>query len=177
MQLKILFDDTKSPIQVKLDNYPKNKDGRSFQIHWFDNFPWLEYSISRDAAFCFYCRMFCKEHSVYKHKGFVSWSSATLKFKSHEATKSHSSAKIAFQARQRAKDQSCAVLLDKNHASVKERNRSMLVENMKLLLLLAKQNIALRGHDESKASLNKGNYRAIRIFGNNKQRLETVNQR
>ena len=87
--------------------------------------------------------------------------SATLKFKSHEATKSHLSAKIAFQARQRAKDQSCAVLLDKNHASVKERNRSMLIENMKLLLLLAKQNIALRGHDESKASLNKGNYREL----------------
>ena len=44
--------------QPKLPLYAKNKENRSFQSHWFSSFPWLEYSIGQDCAFCFYCRHF-----------------------------------------------------------------------------------------------------------------------
>ena len=31
---------------------------RSFLDTWFTNRAWLEYSVSKDAAFCFYCYLF-----------------------------------------------------------------------------------------------------------------------
>ena len=31
---------------------------RSFNPDWFKNYDWLEYSVERDAAFCFPCRHF-----------------------------------------------------------------------------------------------------------------------
>lgn len=29
-----------------------------FQESWYDGRPWLEYSLSQDAACCYYCRLF-----------------------------------------------------------------------------------------------------------------------
>ena len=43
--------------------FKKTKDGkiwRSFQRAWFDNFDWLEYSVDKEAAFCFHCFLFKK---------------------------------------------------------------------------------------------------------------------
>ena len=40
--------------------YPSRIQGsrqRSFHEKWYDEFDWLEYSIERDAAFCFCCRL------------------------------------------------------------------------------------------------------------------------
>ncbi|XP_049451182.1 uncharacterized protein LOC125900324 [Epinephelus fuscoguttatus] len=37
--------------------FPKNQDGRSFQGHWYDENPWLEYSPENDAMYCFSCRI------------------------------------------------------------------------------------------------------------------------
>ena len=51
------------PNQVKLAQYPQHWFGlkkRSFNSSWFANFSWLEYSVTRDAGFCFSCRMFGK---------------------------------------------------------------------------------------------------------------------
>ncbi|KAI4830989.1 hypothetical protein KUCAC02_002590 [Chaenocephalus aceratus] len=33
-----------------LVQFPTNQDGRSFQGHWFDENPWLEYSPQNDAC-------------------------------------------------------------------------------------------------------------------------------
>jgi hypothetical protein len=49
------------PCQPKGHAYPKRKicgRNRSFHDKWFTNRPWLEYSVSKDAAFCFYCYLF-----------------------------------------------------------------------------------------------------------------------
>ena len=45
---------TDKPMQPVI-KYPPTKFGstnRSFQSKWYEQFPWLEYSISFDAAFC-----------------------------------------------------------------------------------------------------------------------------
>uniref|UniRef100_A0A1X7SZ39 TTF-type domain-containing protein n=1 Tax=Amphimedon queenslandica TaxID=400682 RepID=A0A1X7SZ39_AMPQE len=31
---------------------------RSFQASWYTDYSWLEYSIERDAVYCFPCRFF-----------------------------------------------------------------------------------------------------------------------
>ena len=49
------------PFQPELQKYPPTKHGmqnRRFQFSWFSKFPWLEYSLSKDKAFCFPCFLF-----------------------------------------------------------------------------------------------------------------------
>ena len=33
---------------------------RSFKESWYLKFPWLEYSVEKDAAYCLYCYLFGK---------------------------------------------------------------------------------------------------------------------
>jgi hypothetical protein len=49
------------PKQPHLLAFPKTKFGkqnRSFSATYYSTFPWLEYSVERDAVFCFACRHF-----------------------------------------------------------------------------------------------------------------------
>jgi hypothetical protein len=51
----------KGPCQPKGHKYPKRMIGnhnRSFHDECYVNNPWLEYSIAKDVAFCFYCYLF-----------------------------------------------------------------------------------------------------------------------
>ncbi|XP_038699208.1 uncharacterized protein LOC119996592 [Tripterygium wilfordii] len=67
------------PNQPVLAKYPRAKSGgqnRRFQQSWFIKFLWLEYSISKDAAFCFPCFVFQDHeplHSAFIINGFTSW--------------------------------------------------------------------------------------------------------
>jgi hypothetical protein len=70
------------PFQFMKDKYPYSSPKshrRCFQTHWFKEFPWLEYSLTKDAAFCFPCYLFSKNPSekagsdVFTVKGFNSW--------------------------------------------------------------------------------------------------------
>lgn len=71
-----------SPFQFIKDKYPYSgpeSHPRCFQSHWFQDFPWLEYSPAKDAAFCFPCYLFSKKPTgkagsdVFIVKGFNSW--------------------------------------------------------------------------------------------------------
>ena len=52
---------------------------RRFQYHWFKAFPWLEYSPTENAVFCFPCFLFSKKplgkvgSDVFTVKGFKNW--------------------------------------------------------------------------------------------------------
>ena len=67
------------PNQPILAEYPRTKTGvqnRRFQESWYKTFPWLEYSISKDAAFCFPCFDFQGHeplHPAFTVDGFSSW--------------------------------------------------------------------------------------------------------
>ena len=70
------------PYQPRLPEYPKSgseKHHRRFQSLWFDSFPsWLEYSPTKDAAFCLPCYLFNAPFAQPKHiaftiEGFNSW--------------------------------------------------------------------------------------------------------
>ena len=77
-----------SPVQPKLHTYPWKYFGmnksvkRRFQSSFFAEFPWLEYSVQQDAAYCFCCRYWSKESSPFGHQigkptGFSDWQHAT----------------------------------------------------------------------------------------------------
>jgi len=74
--------------------FPKTKkDGkgqsRGFVGSWFDQFDWLEYSVAKDAAYCFYCYLFKPQqagfHSndTFTKVGFRNWKNAKDSFKEH----------------------------------------------------------------------------------------------
>ena len=55
-----------------------------FRHEWFDRHPnWLEYSVSKDAAFCRSCRLFFSNFSnadvTFARVGFKNWKKATVK--------------------------------------------------------------------------------------------------
>jgi hypothetical protein len=44
-------------------------DSRAFSQSWYSRYNWIEYSESKDAAYCFYCFIF-KQHERAEHFGF-----------------------------------------------------------------------------------------------------------
>ena len=70
------------PYQFIKDEYPTSgskKHPRRFQSEWFKSFPWLEYSPTKDAAFCLPCFLFSKKpvgksgSDAFTVKGFNNW--------------------------------------------------------------------------------------------------------
>ncbi len=66
------------PFQLKLSRYPRNDEielGKHcyFSSDWYRSFPHLEYSISKDACFCFVCQIFQDE--VGHQKADEAWTS------------------------------------------------------------------------------------------------------
>ena len=52
---------TSPPVRPTNIKFPATKFGcttRTFNIAWYDRFGWLEYSVQRNACFCYPCRMF-----------------------------------------------------------------------------------------------------------------------
>ena len=76
------------PVQPILANYPKSKFGnkyRGFQSLYFQEYDGLEYSISRNAVFCYYYRMF-PSFSMYREDNFVTTGVTNLKHKKYIKT-------------------------------------------------------------------------------------------
>ncbi|XP_070665151.1 uncharacterized protein [Malus domestica] len=81
----------KGPCQPKGHNFPiTNMSGinRRFIPQWFDEFDWLEYSVSKDAAFCLYCYLFKTNFEqvgseAFTGDGFKNWKKGRERFKMH----------------------------------------------------------------------------------------------
>ena len=73
------------PRRPRLANFPSTLFGnkrRCFCSSWYDIHSWLEYSVTRDAAFCFCFRMFAPagrsmSETVFTVSGFRQWKKAT----------------------------------------------------------------------------------------------------
>lgn len=68
------------PQQPKLFNCPQNNEITSsnkqnrFTAVWFSQYPFLEYSIVKDAAFCFVCQMFPTATGIHRERSGQNWS-------------------------------------------------------------------------------------------------------
>jgi hypothetical protein len=139
---------------------------RRFNPEWFDEFGnWLEYSESTDKAYCFTCFLFrdpTKKGAGYKSFVVDGWNCWNNK----ERLKEHvggvgSPHNVALKK--------CEVLLQQEqHIDVALRSQLESSKNAYYVRLngaidtsrlLLKQGLAFRGHDESKTSYNRGNYR------------------
>ena len=157
------------PVQPKI-KFPTTLKGnkyRSFNLEWYKQYCWLEYSRVRDAAFCYPCRLFTTEPGRYwetftKH-GFCDWKHALGKdgvITCHDYCKTHRQAMVSWKEyiKNKANHTSIADRMNAARAQLVADNRHYLRTVIEVLLLCSQQEIALRGHDESLKSLNRGNF-------------------
>lgn len=168
---------TEGPKQPKLNFYRKtefgvgnNKRWRSFSSSWIDTFPWLEYSVLNDAAFCFPCRFFSvklEENNLFTDVGFKNWKKATEKnagLKQHENSEDHKTCQVKWDSYKNLKSNensnvvSISSQLNEAHAKLVSENRLYIKTICKCLLYTAVQGIAQRARDESQDSVNRGNF-------------------
>ena len=145
--------------------------GRSFNPAWFRLYRWLEYSVKLDACFCYPCRLFgsngggssSRPVQVFTMTGFKNWKHATGKSGSlavHDACSSHRQAVVAWDMYNVTAKCGVTVAdqLDSARAEQVRNNRHYIKTIAEVLLLCAKQDIALRGRRESAYSPNMGNF-------------------
>jgi len=167
------------PIQPQIDFPSSGSRNLKFQKSWFareDLSQWLEYSQSKDAAFCFVCRCFgslvgCSDKQ-FVEDGFRTWSKAsgdTGAFSKHIRSRMHIlsterslNLKTDVPVSEQLGDQLKA---EKSRKEVERKeNREVVTILMDCLLFLAKQGLAFRGHTESSESSNRGNFIELVYF-------------
>ena len=165
------------PFQPKLGLYlrnteiPYSKQSR-FSSEWFLEFPHLEYSIVKDATFCFLCQLFPtvagheKSSDAWTVEGVRQWHKMKSRGKSKEgklasyfASKSHRTSLDAFLAFQQ-KFNHINKIMDNEQLKLcieaeveKQRNRTAIKILIDIARVLARQGLSFRGHgSESEAN-------------------------
>ncbi|XP_021984996.2 uncharacterized protein LOC110880864 [Helianthus annuus] len=156
----------KGACQPKGHVFPKTKVCgfmRKFQETWFDNFCWLEYSVSKDAAFCLWCYLFPTGNKfgddVYINHGFNNWKKACENFRDHERGRNsrHNHARVQFES---FKDQRHNVnyMMPRRCKQDEIDYRIRLTAVVDVIRFLLQQGLAFRGHDEAASSNSRGNF-------------------
>ncbi|KAH7652701.1 Ribonuclease H-like protein [Dioscorea alata] len=118
---------------------------RRFQEAWFEKYYWLEYSVAKDEAYCFYCYLFRQDRS---EKG------ASTVNSGHNDARRHCE---DFKNQR----QSVSHVLFSHGRQMEIDYRSRLTAVLDVVRILLVQGLAFRGHDESSSSKNKGNFLEI----------------
>ncbi|KAL4573208.1 hypothetical protein LXL04_020007 [Taraxacum kok-saghyz] len=147
----------KGACQPKSHEFPVTlfgKKPRRFDVAWFNEYStWLEYSISKDAAYCLYCYLF--KPYVRAQGGGETFVSVGFKIWRHKEKLNHhvgGSNSVHNQAWSKCKD----LLNNKQRVDVA-------------------QDLAFRGNDKSETSNNKGNFiELLQFLADHNQSIEAV---
>ncbi|KAM6540555.1 hypothetical protein CsatB_005002 [Cannabis sativa] len=165
------------PYQIILSSYQKSEKvhSRSFQSSWFKLFPsWLEYSPKVNAAFCLPCFLFHAKDGTsgldaFTINGFRSWNKVRGKncaFVAHIRKDINSPHRNAEKALADLMNQPSHVARRFANFTSQEiaENRLRLKTLIEGIRWLAFQACPFRGHDESKTSINRGNFLELLSF-------------
>lgn len=157
------------PKQPHLKVFPRTLQGerrRSFNKEWYSLNKWLEYSQSKDSAYCYACRHFSLPSSgdsaFTSVDGFSNWKKAMYKdggFASHAKSEPHVHAMLAWAEYEKAtaSHSSLSASLNAEYEKIVRENREYIKTIAETLLLTATQNIPQRGHNQTEGE-NKGNF-------------------
>lgn len=136
--------------QIILPKYPKNEQNRCFRSEWFQQFKWLEYSPTLDAAFCYPCRQFvsvCKE-DTYTQRGFRNWKAALDRTKAgfykHASSEIHVQAMVMWSERINRVDTNRSVSTLVND-SVLDKHRYYIASIVEIIQFLVVNELPVRG--------------------------------
>ena len=146
---------------------PCGSQSRRFQQYWFIKFPWIEYSVENNSAFCFPCYLFDSPTSRYYTftvEGFQNWKRVgggdQCPLVKHAKEDHNSLHHIAMQKWDHLKNPSLYIdkMINKQSSQAVMRNRLLLKTSIESVKWLAMQGCAFRGNDESINSANRGNF-------------------
>lgn len=149
-----------------------NSERRSFNAKYYEVHNWLEYSISRDAVFCFSCRHFLNNNNVrgqiennivFVKQGFNRWKTQKQSFIKHELSERHLSniEKWTMYLSVKNKNNSVANALFHSRSQAITENREHVKFLLKTTLFLGKQGLAFRGKNEEQNSSHRGNLKEL----------------
>nr|XP_020153356.1 zinc finger MYM-type protein 1-like [Aegilops tauschii subsp. strangulata] len=153
-------------------NFEITLDGtiqRSFQPQWLDRFDWLEYSVKKEAAYCFHCFLFKKPsqvatfgNDVFTLHGYRRWKTALGNFQKHIGGPSsyHNNA-IGLCDDFKNQRANVATRFRVYNKEAEIAYKIHLTASLDCARYLIAQGEAFRGHDESFNSINKGNFREL----------------
>ena len=154
----------KGPFQPYAHQFESRKIGnrdRQFNPMWFYKYPWIEYSVKKEAAFCFVCYLFGKEKSkksAFVEGGWRNWNrNDALDLHVGGVTSAHNAAQERynlFMTPHGAIDDKIVKVDNEERRLYKIR----LTYSLRCLRFLLQQGLAFRGHDESEESSNRGNF-------------------
>ncbi|XP_008229057.1 PREDICTED: zinc finger MYM-type protein 1-like [Prunus mume] len=136
----------------------------------FDEFDWLEYNISKDAAFCLYCYLFKTNFEQVGSEAFTgdefkNWKKGRERFNMHVGPVGsvHNKAR---EAATNLMNQNTHIetAVSKHSDQARKAYRTCLNASIKCTKFLLRQGLAFRGHDESAISSNRGNYLELLQF-------------
>ena len=154
----------RTPKQPILTEYLATKFGsfaRRFQPEWYKKYPWISYEVDKNACVCFACAKFEKDTSFV----YTNWKKPT-KLTKHGKSENHVRAMTRwahFKAMQKKKT-SILRQLNSAHQEHVASNRQYLQVIIECLMFTAQQNLATRGHEESRkniwevSDINRGNF-------------------
>lgn len=155
------------PRQVKLKSYPQDSFGtqnRSYHHSWFEKHNWLEYSINRNAAFCFPCRVFGKniKHDALVSSGCKNWKKALFIFGKHEMALTHKDSVVAWKSYQATSRQGdvAQMIASANASEIAER-KEYLRSIVAVTSMLGRQGIPFLANKEGEDEPNRGNFLAF----------------
>ncbi|KAG8635677.1 hypothetical protein MANES_16G054463v8 [Manihot esculenta] len=156
----------KGPCQPVGHEFPftliREKNQR-FQVAWFKDYEWLEYSVSKDKAYCLYCYLFANNNrsggNVFTEIGFNNWKDGRRAFVNHEGSlgSSHSGCRMKVE-QYRNQRGNVNQLLARQTTAMEDDYRTRLSMVVSVARILLEEGLPFRGHDESAESLHRGNF-------------------
>ncbi|CAN1185011.1 Zinc finger MYM-type protein 1, partial [Linum perenne] len=145
---------------------------RRFNPAWFELYDWLEYSISKEAAYCLPCYLFRNHDNGKKGggdtfigEGFFGWNKAEERFRRHigKTDSFHNYCQMKCDVLMQ-QSQSIETALCKQSDQAKKEYRVRLEASFKCINWLLKHGLPFRGHDESEESSNRGLFLSLLEF-------------
>jgi hypothetical protein len=150
------------PFQPRIE-FPRDntKQRRKFSVDYYSKCNWIEYSVKTNLVFCFTCRYFNSVSKGNKNDAFIKgtcdWKNLSNNIKRHNNSQHH---KTTYEhwINRISNNQNIASKLSSAHEKEVQLNRKNLATIISAIFFLAKQGLALRGHDEIDKSKNNGNF-------------------
>lgn len=147
---------------LKLTQNKSIKVTRHFNIKFYESYQWLTGCVHENKLFCFSCLLFSCSKNVWSSYGYQDLNNFKAAAKKHNESENHidSSSKLLLFGKsniQNSFNQQSRLDIQIHNGKV-DRNRNIFKRLIDIICFLGKQELALRGHDESSNSLNKGNF-------------------
>ena len=144
-----------------LDATTKSINGqrRSVSASWFDRYTWLTLCETRNVLLCYFCvetdhrrliTFSTKGDDAFVKSGFSRWKYALERFAKHEAASAHKEAVLKIKS---AASVSTGAILDARMKEQQLQRQRALQKHLSSSRYLARQGLALRGHDEKEGNM------------------------